>query len=169
LYTEQIKEHTASVLDRAANAAKQAGVPCDTIHVQMLLLEFRLDHRDALLAIGLSAMAAVALIITAAAAGKRTERIREHRCKLAYDLRQTESLISMRRNSRLFPECSARSWPQPAARAMHHAQRGRAGRNLMREREGSDGPQQDPTVAYNQNEWAWGTAFISSTPKRRAR
>src|SRR6516165_7271810 len=66
LYTEQIKEHTASVLDRAANAAKQAGVPCDTIHVQMLLLEFRLDHRDALLAIGLSAMAAVALIITAA-------------------------------------------------------------------------------------------------------
>jgi nucleotide-binding universal stress UspA family protein len=34
LYTEQIKEHTASVLDRAADAAKQAGVPCDTIHVQ---------------------------------------------------------------------------------------------------------------------------------------
>ena len=31
LYTEQIKEHTASVLDRAANAAKQAGVPCDTV------------------------------------------------------------------------------------------------------------------------------------------
>ena len=30
---EQIKEHAASVLDRAANAAKQAGVPCDTIHV----------------------------------------------------------------------------------------------------------------------------------------
>ena len=34
LYTEQIKEHTATVLDRAANAAKQAGVPCHTIHVQ---------------------------------------------------------------------------------------------------------------------------------------
>ena len=33
LYTEQIKEHTAGVLDRVANAAKQAGVPCDTIHV----------------------------------------------------------------------------------------------------------------------------------------
>ena len=26
--------NTASVLDRAANAAKQASVPCDTIHVQ---------------------------------------------------------------------------------------------------------------------------------------
>jgi nucleotide-binding universal stress UspA family protein len=34
LYTDQIKEHTASVLDRAANAAKRAGVPCDTIQVQ---------------------------------------------------------------------------------------------------------------------------------------
>jgi nucleotide-binding universal stress UspA family protein len=33
-YTEQIKKHVASVLDRVANAAKQAGVPCDTIHVQ---------------------------------------------------------------------------------------------------------------------------------------
>jgi nucleotide-binding universal stress UspA family protein len=32
LYTEQIKEHTASVLDRVADAAKQAGVPCDTVH-----------------------------------------------------------------------------------------------------------------------------------------
>ena len=28
-YTEQIKKHNASVLDRVANAAKQAGVPCD--------------------------------------------------------------------------------------------------------------------------------------------
>jgi nucleotide-binding universal stress UspA family protein len=33
-YTEQIKKQIASVLDRVANAAKQAGVPCDTIHVQ---------------------------------------------------------------------------------------------------------------------------------------
>ena len=33
-YTEQIKKHAVSVLDRVANAAKQAGVPCDTIHVQ---------------------------------------------------------------------------------------------------------------------------------------
>jgi nucleotide-binding universal stress UspA family protein len=33
-YTEQIKKHVASVLDRVANAAKQAAVPCDTIHVQ---------------------------------------------------------------------------------------------------------------------------------------
>ena len=33
-YTEQIKKHGASVLDRAVNAAKQAGVPCDTIQVQ---------------------------------------------------------------------------------------------------------------------------------------
>ena len=33
-YTEQIKKHNASVLDRVANAAKQAGVPCDTIQVQ---------------------------------------------------------------------------------------------------------------------------------------
>ena len=33
-YTEQIKKYNASVLDRVANAAKQAGVPCDTIQVQ---------------------------------------------------------------------------------------------------------------------------------------
>ena len=33
-YTERIKKHNASMLDRAANAAKQAGLPCDTIHVQ---------------------------------------------------------------------------------------------------------------------------------------
>jgi nucleotide-binding universal stress UspA family protein len=32
--TEQIKKHAASVLNRAANAAKEAGVPCDTIHVE---------------------------------------------------------------------------------------------------------------------------------------
>ena len=31
--TEQIKKHAASVLDRVANAAKQAGVSCDTIQV----------------------------------------------------------------------------------------------------------------------------------------
>jgi nucleotide-binding universal stress UspA family protein len=33
-YTEQIKKHVASVLDRVANAAKQAGVPCDTVQVE---------------------------------------------------------------------------------------------------------------------------------------
>jgi nucleotide-binding universal stress UspA family protein len=33
-YTEEIKKRAASVLDRAASAAKQAGVPCDTIDVQ---------------------------------------------------------------------------------------------------------------------------------------
>ncbi|WP_349539252.1 universal stress protein [Bradyrhizobium sp. AS23.2] len=33
-YAEQIKEHAASALDRAANAAKQAGVPCDTMQVE---------------------------------------------------------------------------------------------------------------------------------------
>ena len=33
-YTEQIKKHGASVLDRAVNAAKQAGVPCDTIQAE---------------------------------------------------------------------------------------------------------------------------------------
>ena len=33
-YTEHIKIHATSVLDRVANAAKQAGVPCDTIQVQ---------------------------------------------------------------------------------------------------------------------------------------
>ena len=32
--TEQIKKHAASALERAANAAKQAGVPCDTIQVE---------------------------------------------------------------------------------------------------------------------------------------
>src|SRR6516164_10050544 len=33
-YTEHIKKHATSVLDRVANAAKQAGVPCDTIQVE---------------------------------------------------------------------------------------------------------------------------------------
>src|SRR3974377_816067 len=33
-YDEEIKKHAASVLDRVANAAKQAGVPCDTIQVE---------------------------------------------------------------------------------------------------------------------------------------
>ena len=33
-YTEQIKNYHASVLDRAADAAKQAGVPCETIRVK---------------------------------------------------------------------------------------------------------------------------------------
>jgi nucleotide-binding universal stress UspA family protein len=33
-YTEQIKKHATSVLNRVANAAKQAGVPCDTIQVE---------------------------------------------------------------------------------------------------------------------------------------
>src|SRR5215831_5579295 len=33
-YTEEIKKHAAKVLDRGASAAKQAGVPCDTVHVQ---------------------------------------------------------------------------------------------------------------------------------------
>ena len=32
--TEEIKKHAASVLVRVANAAKQAGVPCDTILVE---------------------------------------------------------------------------------------------------------------------------------------
>ena len=32
--TEQIKEYYASALDRMANAAKQAGVPCDTVQVE---------------------------------------------------------------------------------------------------------------------------------------
>ena len=32
--TDQIKKHTASVLSRAANAAKQAGVSCDTVQVE---------------------------------------------------------------------------------------------------------------------------------------
>ena len=30
-HTDQIEKHAASVLNRAADAAKQAGVPCDTI------------------------------------------------------------------------------------------------------------------------------------------
>jgi nucleotide-binding universal stress UspA family protein len=34
LYTEEIKKKATSVLDRVANAAKQAGVPCDTIQVE---------------------------------------------------------------------------------------------------------------------------------------
>ena len=33
-YTEQIKNYHASVLDRAADAAKQAGVPCEKIQVK---------------------------------------------------------------------------------------------------------------------------------------
>jgi nucleotide-binding universal stress UspA family protein len=33
-YNEEIQKHFASVLERAANAAKQAGVPCRTIQVQ---------------------------------------------------------------------------------------------------------------------------------------
>ena len=31
---EQIKKDATSVLDRVANAAKQAGVPCDTVQVE---------------------------------------------------------------------------------------------------------------------------------------
>ena len=33
-YAEEIKKHATSVLDRVANAAEQAGVPCDTVQVQ---------------------------------------------------------------------------------------------------------------------------------------
>jgi nucleotide-binding universal stress UspA family protein len=33
-YADEIKKHTTSVLNRAANAAKQVGVPCDTIQVE---------------------------------------------------------------------------------------------------------------------------------------
>ncbi len=33
-HTEHVKKHAASVLNRVANAAKQAGVPCDTIQVE---------------------------------------------------------------------------------------------------------------------------------------
>ena len=33
-HAEQIKKHATSVLDRATNAAKQAGVSCDTIRVE---------------------------------------------------------------------------------------------------------------------------------------
>jgi len=32
-HNEQVKKHAASVLSRAADAAKQAGVPCDTMQV----------------------------------------------------------------------------------------------------------------------------------------
>src|SRR5262245_1720923 len=35
-HTEQIKNHASSVLNRVANAAKQAGVPCDTIQVAII-------------------------------------------------------------------------------------------------------------------------------------
>ena len=33
-YSEQIKNYAASALNRAADAAKQAGVPCDTVQVK---------------------------------------------------------------------------------------------------------------------------------------
>ncbi len=33
-YAEQTKKHAASILDRVANQAKQAGVPCDAIQVE---------------------------------------------------------------------------------------------------------------------------------------
>src|SRR5215475_5301124 len=33
-YNEQVEKHAASVLSRAADAAKQAGVPCDTMQVE---------------------------------------------------------------------------------------------------------------------------------------
>lgn len=33
-YVEQIKKHAANALDRVANAAKQASVPCDTVQVE---------------------------------------------------------------------------------------------------------------------------------------
>jgi len=33
-YTEEIKQHYTSALDRVANMAKQTSVPCDTIQVQ---------------------------------------------------------------------------------------------------------------------------------------
>ena len=33
-YTERIRKHSASVLNCVANAAKKAGVPCDTIQVE---------------------------------------------------------------------------------------------------------------------------------------
>jgi nucleotide-binding universal stress UspA family protein len=32
-HNEQVKKHAADVLNRAADAAKQAGVPCDTMQV----------------------------------------------------------------------------------------------------------------------------------------
>lgn len=33
-HNEQVKKHAANVLSRVADAAKQAGVPCDTMHVE---------------------------------------------------------------------------------------------------------------------------------------
>jgi len=33
-HSEQIKKHAATVLEHVANAAKQAGVPCDTVQVE---------------------------------------------------------------------------------------------------------------------------------------
>ena len=33
-FLEQVEKHAVSVLNRAADAAKQAGVPCDTIQVE---------------------------------------------------------------------------------------------------------------------------------------
>jgi nucleotide-binding universal stress UspA family protein len=33
-FTEQLREYYASALDSLANAAKQAGVPCDTVQVE---------------------------------------------------------------------------------------------------------------------------------------
>lgn len=33
-HNEQVKQHAANVLGRAADAAKQAGVPCDTMQVE---------------------------------------------------------------------------------------------------------------------------------------
>ena len=33
-HNEQVEKHAASVLSRAADAAKEAGVPCDTMHVE---------------------------------------------------------------------------------------------------------------------------------------
>ena len=33
-FTEQLREYYASALDSMANAAKQAGVPCDTVQVE---------------------------------------------------------------------------------------------------------------------------------------
>lgn len=34
-HAKQIKEHASTVLNQAADAAKQAGVPCDTIQVEL--------------------------------------------------------------------------------------------------------------------------------------
>jgi|SRR5262245_8323902 len=33
-HNEQVKKHAANVLSRVADAAKQAGVPCDTMHAE---------------------------------------------------------------------------------------------------------------------------------------